>query len=295
MPVTVNPDRLSAAVRFLAGERHPIASPERLAAAESYIALELDAAGLRVERQLFEFRGREYHNVVGTLDGTDPAREMVVVGAHFDSVAGSPGADDNASGVAVLLEAARVLAAASSRLSAPVQFVGFNLEEAQDWRGRYRVGSIAYARMLRARRVALAGALVLEMVGYTDGRPRSQVVPAVVSLVKRVPRTGTFLAAVGERRSRRLLAQFERAARGVAGLTLVTYRVPLGGWLVPDTRLSDNTSFWEARFPALMLTDTAYLRNPHYHRPSDVPETLDYGFMARVTDAVVAAVELLAS
>lgn len=288
-PTTLVPDRarLERDVRRLAVPRHPIAAPAALLEVEDFVALELDAAGLRVERQLFEWKGREHHNVVGTLDGAEPARPWVVVGAHFDSVAYSPGADDNASGVAALLEIARLLG--RTRPKATVQFVGFNLEEIQDL-VHYRIGSRAYVQWLRARGAKLAGALVLEMVGFTGPK---QVVPAAVRLVKRVPDQGTFIAAVGDGQSGVLLQAFERAAQGL--VPLVSLAVPLKGWLVPDTRRSDNARFWDEDYPALMITDTADLRNPHYHQVSDTPETLDWDFLAKVTEAVARAVVELAA
>jgi len=290
--------RLRADIERLAVPRHARAHPGALAAAERHVAGELGAAGLRVERQLFTWGRREFHNVVGTLDGTDPSRPWVVVGAHFDSVARSPGADDDASGVAAMLETARLLG--RRPLPATVQCVGFNLEEIQGpldavrgggahGIGPFRIGSRAYAHALRAHGRALAGALVLEMLGFTGARQRS---PAAVRLVKRVPGTGDFLAAVGDARSRPLLDVFTRAAEGV--VPLVPLAVPLRGWLVPDVRRSDNARFWDQGYPALMITDTADLRNPHYHRPSDTPDTLDYDFLARATLAVVKAVRELA-
>jgi aminopeptidase YwaD len=110
-----------------------------------------------------------------------------------------------------------------------------------------------------------------------------------------VPRTGDFLAAVGDTRSRALLDGFVAAARtAVPELPIVAYRTRLRGWLLPLTRLSDNASFWDARYPALMLTDTAFLRNPHYHQTSDTSATLDFQFMAQVTEATAAAVTRLA-
>jgi len=292
-------ERLLADVERLAVPRHPGTSPDALRAAEDHVAGELGAAGLRVERQLFTWGAREFHNVLGTLDGTDPARPWVVVGAHFDSVARSPGADDNASGVAALLEAARLLAPA--RPAATVQFVGFNLEEIQNpfgalrlggevhAIGSFRIGSRAYAHWLRARGQAIAGALVLEMLGFTGPRQR---VPAAVRLLAKVPKVGDFLAAVGDAGSRHLLAAFERAASGV--IPVVPLTVPLRGWVAPDVRRSDNARFWDAGYPALLLTDTAELRNPHYHRRSDTPETLDYGFLAAATEAVVRTVREMA-
>lgn len=278
-----DPARLEADVRALSVVRHPVAAPAALAAAEDYVALELGAAGLRVERQLFEWDGAEFHNVVATLDGADPARPWLVVGAHFDTRAGSPGADDNASGVAALLEVARMLR--SAKPATTVQFVGFNLEELQRLPYHYAIGSRAYARWLRSRGQALAGALVLEMLGFTHPR---QGAPPGARLFSHVPREGNFLSAVGDRRSRALRAAFERAAGRhvpVAGLT-----VPLKGWLLPDARRSDNARFWDENYPALMVTDTANFRNPHYHRASDTPDTLDWPFLARATAGVAAAV-----
>ena len=273
--------RLEAAVRRLAVPRHPVASPRALEEAERFVAKQLEACGLPVERQAFDWRGKQHHNVVATLAGTDPARPWVVVGAHFDSVARSPGADDNASGVAALVEIARLIARRPERPAATMQFVGFNLEEIQDTLLHFKVGSKFYVDRLQAQGRRVAGALVLEMVGYTGKR---QVVPAAVQLVKRVPKTGTFLAAVGDGNSDVLLQAMELAARGV--IELVSLAVPLKGWLVPDTRRSDNARFWDAGYPALMVTDTADLRNPHYHQVTDTPDTLNYEFMAQATEVV---------
>jgi Zn-dependent M28 family amino/carboxypeptidase len=273
--------RLAAAVRRLAVPRHPVASPRALEEAERYVAKQLEACGLPVEHQAFEWRGRSHNNVVSTLEGSDPSRPWVIVGAHFDSVARSPGADDNASGVAAMLEVARLIAARAERPAATLQFVGFNLEEIQDTLLHYKVGSKFYVERLQAEGRRIAGALVFEMVGFTG---RRQVVPAAVQLVKKVPKEGTFLAAVGDGDSGVLLQCMEHSARGV--IELVSLAVPLKGWLVPDTRRSDNARFWDAGYPALMVTDTADLRNPHYHQVTDTPDTLNYEFMAQVTEVV---------
>ena len=247
--------------------------------------------GLPVERRSFEFRGQPFHNVVALKAGRVPDAPRVLVGAHFDSVRHSPGADDNASGVAGLLETARMLSGAG--LDAAVEFVGFNLEEMQTY--TYRVGSRRYAASARQAGVRYAGALVLEMLGYVSRQPGSQYVPSLL-FWKRVPRTGTFIAATGDRRSRSLLRAFASSARAAApGLDVVTFRSPFRGWLVPHTRLSDNASFWDEGYPALMITDTAFLRNPHYHRASDTSLTLDYEFMARVVDAVAETVREVAT
>lgn len=272
--------RLEAAVRRLAVPRHPVTAPQALLDARDYIAAELRAPGLPVELQPFDWKGRRFENVVATLEGSDPARPWVIVGAHFDSVARSPGADDNASGVAATLEVARLITA-RGRPQATIQFVGFNLEEIQDTLLHFKVGSRFYVERLKAERRTVAGALVFEMVGFTGER---QVVPAAVQLVRKVPKTGNFLAAVGDGNSAALLAAMEHAARDV--VELVSLAVPLKGWLVPDTRRSDNARFWDAGYPALMVTDTADLRNPNYHKLTDTADSLDYEFMAKATQVV---------
>jgi hypothetical protein len=285
-------ERLRRQVGALEGVRHPIAAPERHRAARDHVATELRALGLAVELIPFSFRGRTYHNVLGTLPARDARRPRLLLGAHFDSTADTPGADDNASGVAVLLECARLVVARPPSGNGGVEFVGFDLEELQTVTGRYRVGSRALARDKRARGESLTGALILEMVGYRDRRPGAQIVPPLVGID--VPRTGDFLTAVGDARSHALLEGYVAGARAAApDLPLVPYRTRWRGWRLPLTRLSDNASFWDAGYPALMLTDTAFLRNPHYHRGSDTAATLDYEFMTMVTEATAGAVERL--
>jgi len=243
-----------------------------------------------VRRVPFRFADRDFCNVAAEIPGTDPAAPRVLVGAHLDTVRGTPGADDNASGVAGLLETARLLAAARPR--AAIELVAFNLEENQGW--TYRVGSRRWAAAARRARVRYRGALVLEMIGYRSRAPASQRIPAPIRWMD-LPRVGDFLAVVGDTRSRALLRAFVESARAASpGLPLVTLHSPLRGWLVWATRRSDNASFWSQAYPALMLTDTANLRNPHYHRSTDRVGTLDLGFAAEVTDAVAACVRRLA-
>ena len=286
-----DPARLEKDVRALEGERHPHSSPGALDAAARYIMAEFSAVGLQPERRPFEFRGRSYDNIVAVQPGTDPGHARVLVGAHYDSVRGTPGADDNASGVAGVLETARLLAGA--KLPASIEYVGFNLEELQTY--TYRVGSRRHAAAARAAGAKYAGTLVLEMLGYVDHGRGSQFVPKLL-FWKRVPRTGTFIAATGDRRSSPLLRAFTKAARAAAPqLDVVTFLSPFKGWLVPHTRLSDNASYWDEGYPSLMITDTAFLRNPHYHRRTDASGTLDYRFMASVVDAVAETVRQLAS
>ena len=273
------------------GERHPDSSPAALEAAVSYVHDELAGLDLPVRRQPFRFGGRSYDNVVAEIRGTDPRAPRVLVGAHVDTVRGTPGADDNASGVAGLLECARLLSGWRGR--ATVELVAFNLEERQGW--TYRVGSRRWAADARAQGIAYRGALVLEMIGFRSHEYGSQKIPAPVRW-RDLPRTGDHLAVVGDTRSRELLRTFLAQARStVPELPLASLHSPLRGWLVWDTRRSDNASFWSNGYPALLLTDTANLRNPHYHRASDRLQTLDLEFAALITDAVAACVRACAA
>lgn len=283
-------DDLRRWVGAFAGPRHGQEDPEALARRGEDLAEEFRRLGFEPRLDPLRYLGRPYFNVVATLSGSEPRRPWLLVGAHYDAMIGSPGADDNASGVAVLLAAAKAL----SRLqpTATLQFVGFTLEEPQTGLDRYRHGSRHFARQARALGRRYDGVFILEMVGYTDHRPGSQKVPW--GILKSVPTVGDFLGAVSDRRSRRLLACLEEAAlHYVPELKVVTYWVFLKGRLIPVSRWSDHAPFWDQGYPAVMLTDTAFLRNPHYHRPSDTPETLDYSFMVRVARVLIATVAQL--
>lgn len=288
---TVEEGALRRWVAGFSGPRHGLQDPARLAAAGERLEGEFKALGLAARRDAFRYWGRPYFNVVATLPGASPRRPALLLGAHYDAMAGTPGADDNASGVAVLLAAARALA--GFRAASPIEFVGFTLEEPQVGFDRYRHGSRHFARRAWWGRRRYAGVFVLEMVGYTDRRPGSQRV--LPQLRRPVPSVGDFLAAVGTRRARPLLERLEGARAHVPELNLLTHRVALRGFLLPPSRWSDHAPFWDRGYPAVMLTDTSFLRNPNYHQPSDLPETLDYAFMAAVARLVIATVAEMAS
>lgn len=257
---------------------------DTLARAEAHVRGALEAAGLAVERRAYRFLGHEVANLVGVPAASREAKRWYLVGAHYDSVAGTPGADDNASAVAVLLELARRLA----DHPLPLRFVAFTLEEPPAF-GTPWQGSRRFCREMRRRGETTAGAVILEMVGFT-----APVQPYPAALERRGYReTGDFVGVVGDRGSQdfalRLVAGM-KAARTVPVESLI---VGLRGWLLPIARLSDHASFWDRGWPAVMVTDTAFLRNPNYHCPSDTPDTLDYGFMTRVTDALETAIRAL--
>lgn len=265
----------------LAHPRDPHRSPEALEAAADYIAAALNRAGLLVTEDPFRFEGRTFRNIVGTLPGYQRPREWVLVVAHYDTVAGSPGADDNASGVAALLEIARVLAPYGYDRS--LQLIGTSLEESD------YAGSRHLARRARRGRLDIRGVLDLEMVGYTADHQGSPG-PGI-----RVPDRGDFIGVVGNLRSGGLVAAFEKAARrAVPDLPVQTLVLPENGESLPAARMSDHAPFWDAGYAALLITDTSFLRNPHYHLPSDTVETLDLPFLRRVAAATAATAARLA-
>lgn len=278
----VEPARLRRHLESLIGERSPVRR-EALSAAERYIADQFTAAGWSVERHAVRWMGERYHNLIATRP--DALGPPLILGAHFDTVEGTPGADDNASGVAVLLETARLLALQPPRCA--VTCAAFTLEEMN------MIGSSHYAQALKRARARIIGMWSLEMLGYTCDAPNSQQLPR--ELRGRYPSTGNFLAVIGNRRSQGLLQQTVRGMQRVEGLRAEQLIVPLNGWMLPATRLSDHAPFWDAGFPALLLTDTAFLRNPHYHQPTDTLETLDLDFMSRVCAGIVSAAQAVSA
>ena len=249
-----------------------------------YTTAQLKSWGLNVAAHEFSYMGERFVNLVAR-PSTSPAGPRLILGAHLDTVPGSPGADDNASGVAALLELSQVVAA--HRPAARVEFVAFALEEAG------MVGSAHYAQRLKRERTRLLGMLSLEMVGFTETRGLQQY--PTRWLARQFPAQGTYIGLAGNWRSRRLLAAVAAAMRATDGLPVQTITLPgYGGWL-PESRLSDHAPFWDCGYPALLVTDTAFLRNPHYHQPTDTVDTLDLGFLTHVTQGLAAAIDALAA
>lgn len=263
----------------IVGERSPSSSPGRLSLVENYIEKEFKSLGLSVESDRFVYYGKTYRNIIARAGDAQRA-PFIILGAHFDSVPGSPGADDNASGVAVLLEAARILS--GMRLRSQVIFCAFNLEELN------MIGSAHFAKKLKSEGASVAAMVSLEMLGYTNSRPGSQKYPLGLSWL--YPDRGDFVGVIGNWHSAALLRRFAGAMRQIAGLPVETMTVLGNGFLVPQVRLSDQAPFWDAGYPALLLTDTAFMRNPHYHGPTDTIDTLNLDFMAKVCEGVVTAV-----
>ncbi|MFZ2088568.1 MAG: M28 family peptidase [Desulfobaccales bacterium] len=254
--------------------------PQNLKAAENYVAREFEALGYAVRRQPFICQRVEVANVIA---GNPDPRGYYLLGAHFDTVADSPGADDNASGVAVLLEVARLTR--ETPTPRPWAFVGFTTEEPPAFFTPY-MGSSVYAKTARKNRENLLGMLCLESVGYFVSEPESQEIPLVLKFLG-YSTTGNYLGLVANWNSRPLLHKVEEALLAACSLPLATLAVPLGGSLVPETRLSDHANFWDEGYQAVMLTDTAFLRNPNYHTPGDTIHTLNLDAMVELTLGLV--------
>ena len=280
--------------RLAAGERHSLYSPARYADAVSYISAEFRQWGLATRHQSYNLDDRIGINVIGSKSVGDEALPPILVSAHYDTVPGSPGADDNASGVAVLLECARVLSTANLRRR--VEFAAFDMEEVQP-EGEALVGSTAFVKTAGGKG-SYEAVYNLEMVGFTSG-PGTQghppgfqlIFPGVYERVRQREFRGDFVSVVALGSSIGLGRRFEDAARSwVPDLEVLPVEVenPMPDLL--DIFRSDHAPFWLEGIPAIMITDTANFRNPNYHMPTDILDTLDYGFMAKVAGALVATV-----
>jgi Zn-dependent M28 family amino/carboxypeptidase len=248
-----------------------------LGRAERYLLDAFGGLGLGPARQAYGYRGGEVANIVA--DVGPAGGQPLVVGAHYDTIPGTEGADDNASAVAVLLALAGRLAARPP--SIPVQLVAFTLEEPPAFYTRSQ-GSRVFCRRMKRAGTRPLGAVILEMVGYTSPR---QAYPPVLKWAG-YPRTGDFIGLIGNLRSLSFTRRLKRGFQCNPALNVESLGVPLNGWVLHAARLSDHSSFWDRGWPAVMVTDTAFFRNPNYHTPADRLETLDFGFMAQVVDSL---------
>ncbi len=273
----ITPQKLQAHVERLSGIRHEQACPQGLQRALGYLREQFQLGGLQVYASPFDPPGDQFPNLVGVVSGQTRPEETLIVGAHYDTVSVSPGADDNASGLSVMLAALGVLGAHPGECS--VEFVAFSQEE------QGLAGSTAYARAAKVQGRRILGAVVLECVGYTDHHPGAQGSPPGLPIA--LPETGDFIGLVANVAADGICRSFQKALSVYApALSQVSLFVPGEGLALPDTRRSDHAPFWDEGFPAMMITDTADFRNPHYHQPSDVPQTLDYSFMTQLARAL---------
>ncbi len=240
-----------------------------------YISSEFKSYGYEPLFQTYSAKGREYKNIWVEKKGVNLPHKVLVVGAHYDTVSGTPGADDNASGVAGLLELARILA--DEPMEKTVQFAAFTLEEPPFFRTR-SMGSYVYAKGLKDAGVQVDGMICLESIGYFTDEPGSQQFPLPFFRLF-YPDTGNFITFVGDIHSKRFLEKAKDSFKKGTDLPLESLSAFS---IVPGVDLSDHRSFWKFGYKALMVTDTAFYRNPNYHGPGDLPETLEYSRMAEV-------------
>jgi Zn-dependent M28 family amino/carboxypeptidase len=247
---------------------------EQLEQAAFFIEAEWRKAGYSPSRQEYEVNGRRFANLEIELPGAAAPREIIMLGAHYDSAPGSPGANDNGSAIATLLDIARAFS--GRRFRRTLRLVAFTNEEQPFTRTRH-MGSRVYAKLARRRRDQIKAMIGLENIGCRSNREGSQRLSFHGRLL---PSRGDFIAMVANRRSRYLLdpvrtAFQQQASIGCAALVLPSF--------FPGAWSSDHWSFWREGFPAIMLTDTALLRYRYYHTPEDTPEKLDYDFLSLVT------------
>lgn len=280
---TVAPQRLRAHVAMLSQSLHPRdwQHAENLERCADYIAAQFRSAGAAVELQDVPVQGRVYHNVIGRF-GAGRGRK-VIVGAHYDACGETPGADDNASGVAALIELASLL----GHEPAPgnVELVAYVLEEPPFFKTP-QMGSAVHARSVAAAKENVAGAIVLEMVGcFSDARGSQSYPSALLRLT--YPSRGNFIAVVGRWDQGDWLKRVKVGMRGATGLPVCSLRAPAA---VPGVDFSDHINYWPHAIDAVMVTDTAFYRNRVYHGPDDTADRLDYERMAQVVVAVFEAV-----
>ena len=278
---------LVADVQTLAGEigERNLLRYTKLTAAADFIEGSFARAGLKPRRDTYELQGRACHNIEVEIPGARP--DIVLIGAHYDSVYSSAGADDNASGVAALLALARRFAGKPTGQT--LRFVAFVNEEPPFFQTE-QMGSFVYASRCKTRGDRISAMLSLETIGYFSDAPGSQTYPSP-ALGLAYPTTGNFIGIVGNFGSRALV-------RRVIGLFREQGKVPSDGAalpaFIPGVAWSDQWSFWQCGYPAIMITDTAPFRYPHYHEASDTPDKLEYDRFALVVSGLEKTIAELA-
>jgi Zn-dependent M28 family amino/carboxypeptidase len=251
-----------------------------------YIAGHFRPAGATVVMQEYEVEGKTYKNVIATFGPATPSR--IVVGAHYDAYRDTPGADDNASAVAGLVELAYLLR--ETRLQQQVELVAFTLEEPPYFRTG-NMGSARYAYGLRSQAVDVEAMICLEMIGFFSDEKGSQRFPSAL-LKLFYPDRGNYIAVIGSMGDRKLVKHVKDSMKGATDLPVYSMNAPKG---FPGLDFSDHLNFWNQGYPAVMVTDTAFLRNLEYHGSNDTLNRLDFDRMAKVVLGVYESVVRLAS
>jgi Zn-dependent M28 family amino/carboxypeptidase len=280
MNVPVNKERLRQDVQTLTVMVPPrnarnVASLDKCA---EYILEEFGKTGGRAEIQRVSQDGKEYKNVICSFG--PEAGERIIVGAHYDVQGDQPGADDNASGVAGLLELSRMVRSLKTELKYRIDLVAYTLEEGQFRKHPFarHYGSYIHAKSLAQAGVSVRAMLCLEMIGYFTDRPNSQKYP-LFFLRWFYPDKGNFIAVVGKWGQGSLV---KKVKKSLAALSQVPVESLTATALTPGVSFSDHQSYWKFNYPAVMITDSAFYRNKNYHKPTDTADTLDYDRMAEV-------------
>ncbi len=255
---------------------------EALDKTRNYIVENLRAWGCSPALHAFNYKGRQYFNIEAEIAGAKTPGEIIIVGAHYDTVEGTPGADDNASAVAVLLEMCRLLKGTSPART--IKLVFFSLEERPAFATR-SMGSEVYARKQKEAGADIKGMVCLEMVGYFSNKPGGQTIPLPL-LGKGISTTPDFIGVIGNNDSKDLVAKVRGSLEAGSRLPVESL---VASSMVPGVDFSDHRSFWRMGYKAVMITDTAFYRNPNYHTSRDTIETLDFEKMADLLDGLVRA------
>ncbi len=281
-------ERLQKIVEHLSGtigERN-LVRHMALNEAADYVQKQFEAAGYEVKRQTFPVEGLDCHNLIVEIPGSTRSDEIIVVGAHYDSVQGSPGANDNGSGIAALLVMAEELKTIRPKKS--LRFVAFTNEEPPYFQTEDRMGSWVYAKSCKKNGDKIVGVISLETMGYFTDEPKSQKYPPLLAAM--YPETGNFIGFVGNIESREFLNQVVKSFRNSSDVPAESESLPSEiqgvGW-------SDHWSFWQVGYVGIMVTDTAPFRYPHYHEPTDTPDKIEFERFSKVVEGLVPVVKEL--
>jgi hypothetical protein len=267
------------------GERN-VPRYSALSAAADFIAQSLTAAGLQPRRQTYDLAGKACDNIEAEIKGS--ASKILVIGAHYDSVLGAPGANDNGSGVAALLALARRFAGREENRT--LRFVAFVNEEPPYFQTE-QMGSLVYAKACRQRNDPIEAMISLETIGYFSDEPNTQTYP-ITGLGRVYPSVGNFIGVVGNFQSRALVRKTIGLLRKHGGIPAEGAAMPS---IVPGVGWSDQWAFWRCGYRGIMITDTAPFRYPHYHQATDTPEKLDYDRFALVVAGMEKVISELAT
>jgi Zn-dependent M28 family amino/carboxypeptidase len=254
-----------------------------LDSAAEYIQKELEQSGYRPAAQTFNVNGAQYKNIIAFYG--DPKLPRVIIGAHYDVCDTQPGADDNASGVAALLEVARLLKLAQLKLPYAIELVAYTLEEPPFFRST-SMGSYVHAKSLYDSKVQVVAMISLEMLGYYSDQPNSQSFP-LPGLGLLYPDKGNFIAVVGKMGQGKVVREIKRSMKKVSDLGVESITAP---GFVTGIDFSDHLNYWQFGFNAVMITDTSFFRNRNYHQTTDTIDTLNFDKMAEVVKGIYWAV-----